>query len=133
MPTKHRDVLLASDAGQLIVTLHEQSQCLRIYPFAYWLEIEKDIQDLPTINDPIATAIKRRVLGNASEVEIDGSGRVLIPAKLREYARLEKNLVLVGQGARFELWNEELWDKQMEIPTDMGNSIPSEMVKMLKL
>jgi MraZ protein len=134
MPTRYRDAIAASDEGQLIVTLHPQARCLLVYPLSNWLAIEQQIQNLPTINNAVHAGIKRRLLGNASDVEIDGAGRVLLPAKLREYTRLEKKMVLVGQTDKFELWDEELWDQQMEqVSDDVNSGEVSEAVLSLNL
>ena len=60
--------------------------------------------------NPRTRDLQRLLVGNASDVEIDGAGRILIPAPLRKFAGLEKDVALVGQGARFELWDEAKWD-----------------------
>ena len=108
MPTRYRDALQVSDAGLLIATIDIQSRCLLLYPAAVWLDIEQTLQGLPALN-PTTRRIQRLMLGYASELELDGSGRLLLPASLREYAQLDKKIVLVGQGSKFELWSEDLW------------------------
>lgn len=113
MPTKLRDVLNLSDAGQLIATVDTQSSCVLIYPLSRWEKIEEKIQALPDFNIP-SKRVKRLMLGNASDLEMDGNGRVLLPTNLRQHAGLEKKLVLVGQGHNFELWGEDSWNKESE-------------------
>ena len=113
MPTKHRDALNSSNAGQLIVTIDPNSPCLLIYPLSDWEAIEQKIQNLPAKNSN--RRFQRLVLGHASELEMDASGRVLLPPKLRDYAGLEKKLVLAGQGKKFELWDEIRWDEEVEL------------------
>jgi MraZ protein len=63
---------------------------------------------------PRARRLQRLLLGHASELELDSHGRILLPALLREYANLDKRVVLVGQGAKFELWNEDTWNEKRE-------------------
>ena len=108
MPARQREPLLAECAGQIVLTIDTQTSCLVIYPLPEWERIEADIQKLPALN-PAIKRFQRLMLGYATDLELDGNGRMLLPAPLREYARLEKKLVLVGQGNKLELWSESLW------------------------
>ena len=109
MPTRHRDALQTQFSGQLIATVDIKDPCLLIYPLATWEVIEQKIQQLSSF-DSTSRALQRRMLGNATELEMDPkSGRMLLPPALRHYAKLEKKLALVGMGNKFELWCEDLW------------------------
>lgn len=108
MPARQREPLLAQCAGQIVVTIDTQSNCLVIYPLPEWERIEREIQALPALK-PAVKRFQRLVLGYATDMELDGNGRMLLPQPLRDYARLDKKLVLVGQGNKLELWSEELW------------------------
>lgn len=108
LPARHREKLLADCAGQLVATIDTQSPCLLIYPLPTWETIEREIQELPSLN-PAVRRFQRLLIGYASDLEFDGSGRVLLPQSLREYASLEKKLVLVGQVNKMELWDEAAW------------------------
>ena len=108
MPARQREPLLYECNGQLVATIDTQSRCLFIYPLPVWEKIEREIQELPALK-PAVKRFQRLVIGYATDVELDGSGRMLLPAPLREYAQLDKKLVLVGQGKKLELWAEELW------------------------
>ncbi len=108
MPARQREPLLTASAGQVVVTIDTQVACLVIYPLPEWERIEKDIQSLPTLK-PAVKRFQRLVLGYATELELDGSGRLLLPQSLRDHAKLDKKLVLVGQGNKMELWSEDLW------------------------
>lgn len=108
MPARQREPLLSECGGQIVVTIDTQSACLVIYPLPEWERIEKDIQGLPALN-PAVKRFQRLMLGYATDLELDGNGRMLLPQPLREYARLDKKLVLVGQGNKLELWSEPLW------------------------
>lgn len=112
IPTKYRERIQESCASQLVITV-DKDRCLLIYPEPAWSTMEDKLNALPSFNK--ATRILQRLyIGHASEVEMDGQGRVLLPPKLREFAGLEKKVALVGQGERFELWNEEVWDRQRD-------------------
>jgi len=108
MPARQREPLVVESAGQVVVTIDTQSACLVIYPVSEWERIEKDIQNLPALK-PAVKRFQRLVLGYATDLELDGNGRLLLPQPLRDYAQLEKKLVLVGQGNKLELWSEALW------------------------
>jgi MraZ protein len=112
MPARHRDVLVLEHASQLIATIDTQSRCLHIYPLHTWEEFESKLQAVPV--NKAARRLTRLILGHASELEFDANGRVRLPSILQEYAGLEKKLVLVGQGEKFELWSESAWQQECE-------------------
>ena len=113
MPARQREPLLSQCAGQVVVTIDTQAACLVVYPLPEWERIEQDIQSLPALN-PAVKRFQRLMLGYATDLELDGSGRMLLPQSLREYAQLDKKLVLVGQGNKLELWSEALWLAERE-------------------
>ncbi len=113
MPARQREPLLTQCAGQIVVTIDTQSACLVVYPLPEWERIERDIQNLPALK-PAVKRFQRLMLGYATDLELDGSGRMLLPQPLREYAQLDKKLVLVGQGNKLELWSEALWLAERE-------------------
>lgn len=108
MPARQREPLVSQSAGQVVVTIDTQSACLVIYPLPEWERIEKDIQNLPALK-PAVKRFQRLMLGYATDLELDGNGRLLLPQPLRDYAQLDKKLVLVGQGNKLELWSEAQW------------------------
>jgi len=108
MPARQREPLMSISAGQVVATIDTQAACLVIYPLPEWERIERDIQKLPTLN-PAVKRFQRLVLGYATDLELDGNGRFLLPQSLRDHAQLDKRVVLVGQGNKMELWSEELW------------------------
>ena len=113
MPARQREPLLVECSGQIVVTIDTQSSCLVLYPLPEWERIESQLQSLPDLK-PAVKRFKRLILGYATDLELDGSGRVLLPAPLREHAKLSKKLVLVGQGNKLELWSEALWVAETE-------------------
>ncbi|MEQ9395019.1 division/cell wall cluster transcriptional repressor MraZ [Haliea sp.] len=113
MPARQREPLLSQCSGQIVATIDTQATCLVIYPLPDWERIEQQIQALPALK-PAVKRFQRLVLGYATDLELDGNGRILLPQPLRDYARLDKKLVLVGQGNKLELWAEELWLAECE-------------------
>jgi MraZ protein len=109
VPARHRDVLLERCAGHLVITA-DADRCLLVYPLPDWELIQQKLEGLSNL-DPRVRELQRRLIGFAVDVDMDGVGRVLIAPALRQYAELEKGVVLVGQGRKFELWNQENWDR----------------------
>ena len=121
LPARYRDRLLEICQSQLIVTIDTDQPCLLIYPLPEWELIEEKIESLPSFN-PTTRRIQRLLIGHATEVEVDTNGRMLLSNPLREYARLGKKVVLIGQGKKFELWDELLWAERMQSWLGDGNS-----------
>jgi MraZ protein len=108
VPSRYREDLLEESAPHLVATIDTESTCLLLYPYTQWEIIEKKIEALPSFN-PAARRIQRLLIGHATETALDSNGRILLPQALREYAKLTKNVVLIGQGKKFELWDEASW------------------------
>ncbi len=112
MPARYRQQVLDAAADQLILTV-DRDRCLLLYPLPVWEEVEQKLIQLSSVNAR-ARALKRLLLGHAEECSMDASGRILLPAPLREFAHLDKRVVLVGQGNKFEIWNEQAWQDWRE-------------------
>ncbi|HSD39258.1 MAG TPA: division/cell wall cluster transcriptional repressor MraZ [Rhodocyclaceae bacterium] len=112
VPARHRDALTVACSGRLVLTANPH-KCLSIYPEPEWLPIRDQLTSLPGMDLRVAQ-VKRLLLGFAREEEMDASGRVLIAPELREWAGLEKQVWLVGQGKGFELWSDERWRAQQD-------------------
>ncbi|MCP4408151.1 MAG: division/cell wall cluster transcriptional repressor MraZ [Gammaproteobacteria bacterium] len=110
MPARYRDRLMESCGGNLIVTV-DPDRCLLIYPLPEWEKIEIRLMDLPSMNKQ-ARGLQRLLLGHATDCVFDGQGRVLIPGPLRKVAGLDKHAVLIGQGNKFELWDDDEWTQR---------------------
>ena len=102
IPARHRDMLLAACEGNLVLTA-DGDGCLLIYPQPEWQTKCDQLAKFSTFN-PKIRQLQRLMIGYAEEVVMDGAGRVLIPSSLRSYAALDKLVMLVGQGNKFELW-----------------------------
>ena len=130
VPARQRESLLDISAGSIVVTIDTQSSCLVLYPLREWERIERDVQNLPTLN-PAIRRFQRLVLGYASDLDLDSNGRILLPGALREYAHLEKRVVLVGQGNKLELWSESLWEAECEAALAAEESdLPAELMEL---
>ena len=113
MPTRYRERIMERSNGRLIATVDRADRCLLIYPLPEWEEIEAKLRALPTLN-PVARRLQRLMIGHATDIDLDSSGRILVPPSLREYAGLAKTVMLVGQGSRFELWDDALWSESRD-------------------
>ena len=112
VPARHRDVLLERCRGHLVITA-DADRCLLVYPLPEWEIIQQKLEGLSNL-DPRVRELQRRLIGFAVDTEMDAAGRVLVSPALRQYAQLEKTVVLVGQGKKFEVWNQEHWDSRMD-------------------
>lgn len=130
VPTRYREALTRQSEGQLVITVDSRETCLLIYPLPEWEEIERKLVRLPSLNGP-AQRLKRLLIGHATDCELDGSGRVLVPPPLREFAALEKAVVLIGQGNKFELWSEATWNERrsewLEASEEQDSGLPPEL------
>ncbi|MCK7595900.1 division/cell wall cluster transcriptional repressor MraZ [Microbulbifer sp. CAU 1566] len=128
IPARVRDSLLEDCGGRLVVTAHTEERCLLVYPEAQWREILPKIEALSSFNK-VARRAQRLLIGYACELQVDTNGRVLIPPTLREYAGLEKKLMLVGQGKKLELWSEERWMDWLD-DSEGDGEMPEEMASL---
>jgi len=116
IPSRYRDRLMESCGGRLIVTV-DRDRCLLVYPQHEWEVIEAQIASLPSLNKQ-SRLLQRLLIGHATEAELDSQGRILLPTMLRDYAGLDKKCVLIGQGKKFEIWDEALWTENQQVWLD---------------
>ena len=129
MPTRYRERLQHDANRQLVATIDTEENCLLLYPLPDWEVIEAKLAKLPSFN-PASRRIQRLLIGHATELEMDGQGRMLIPPLLREYAGIEKKAILLGQGNKFELWSDNTWQARRShwIDEDQGaGELPEEL------
>jgi MraZ protein len=112
LPARFREGVVESCAGNLVVTIDLQEKCLLMYPLPEWETVQRKLESLPNIG-PRPRMLQRMLIGHATDLELDGNGRLLLPPMLRSYAELDRKLVLVGQGNKIEIWSEELWQARM--------------------
>ena len=108
IPSRYRELVIEEAGGVFVCTISTDEPCLLLYPLPEWEIIEQKLSGLPSF-DPTIRQLQRLLLGHATEMEMDGQGRCLLPLTLRDYANLNKKVMLVGQGKKFELWDEERW------------------------
>ena len=112
MPARYRERLLEGCGGRLVVTV-DRDHCLLVYPLPEWEVIESKLIELPSLNKQ-ARLLQRLLIGHATELEMDAQGRILLPAVLRDFAGLKKKAVLIGQGKKLEIWDEDIWSESQE-------------------
>jgi transcriptional regulator MraZ len=114
IPTRYREELRSVTDSHMVVTVNNTNdRCLWLYTLTEWERIEAEVTALPSFN-PVAAKLKRFFIGQAADVDMDASGRLLLPPPLREFAQLKKHVVLTGQGNKFELWDEDNWTAQRD-------------------
>ena len=129
VPTRYRERIASRCEGHLVTTV-DRDYCLLIYPLPDWEEIERKLVRLPSLNKQ-ARRLQRLMVGYATEQEWDSSGRILLPRELREFAGLDRQTLLIGQGNKFELWDEGRWNERRDqwLAADDGEEVdlPAEL------
>jgi len=110
VPTKHRDALTAGGRG-VVLTANPDS-CLTLYTADAWNPICAQMQSLTTF-DERARWWNRLIVGHAEELELDGQGRILVSPTLRDFASITKEVMFVGQGDHFEIWDVAAWKEKL--------------------
>lgn len=125
IPTRYRDTLQQDCGGAMVCTIDLKQPCLLLYPIHEWELIEKKLMKLSSMN-PHERRLQRLLLGHANEGDMDKSGRLLIPSPLRKHASLSKQVMLVGQLNKFEIWDTEAWQQQIDqdIDTELDGEFP---------
>ncbi len=113
LPARVRETVSSVSDGHLVVTIDTEERCLLLYPLPMWEVVQGKLESLPNVK-PSSRKLQRLLIGHATDLEPDANGRVLLPQKLRDYAGLDRKLVLVGQGNKVEIWSEPRWEARME-------------------
>ena len=132
IPMRYRDMIQEQSGGQLVLTYSAfDSGALYLYPEQEWERVRDEVTGLSTFN-PGHRSLQRRLVGSASAVEPDGNGRIQIPQTLRQVAGLEKRVVLLGMGIRFEIWNETVLNqKRVEEERSLDEAASEEMIRLV--
>jgi MraZ protein len=128
IPNRYREQINELAQGKLVVTV-DKDQCLLIYPLPEWEQIERKLMALPSLN-ATARRLQRLMVGHATDLPLDGHGSVLLPPELREFGLLGRHGMLIGQGNRFELWDEARWNERRDLwlkNEEAGTDLPSEL------
>lgn len=105
VPARYRELLVAEVNGQMVVTKNHDG-CLSLFPLPVWEKYEAELNAMPSEFE----GWRRLYIGSATDVDIDSAARVLIPAELRQWAGLERDVKFMGVGAYFELWDSARYD-----------------------
>jgi MraZ protein len=124
MPTRYRERINELAQGKLVVTV-DRDLCLLIYPLPEWEQHQREL-----MGDGTPRWSQRVMVGYADDVLLDRHGRVLLSAELREFVKLGRQVMLIGQGPRFELWDEVRWNEGRDAwlaqpATDPASQLPS--------
>lgn len=132
IPTRYREQITAVCEGRLVLTYNAyENDSLYLFPRPEWKDVSDEVQELTSF-DPWHRELKRRIVGAAAEVEPDGSWRIQLPQSLRSGANLDRQVVLMGMGSKFEIWNqEELSRRQQNQP--LPDHPPSEELAALRI
>ena len=117
VPTRYRDTLVETSEGLMVCTIDIHHPCLLLYTLPEWEIIEQKLARLSSMN-PVERRVQRLLLGHASECQMDSAGRLLLAPVLRQHAGLTKEVMLVGQFNKFELWDETTWHQQVKEDID---------------
>tara|TARA_B100000925_G_C21820229_1_gene392572 strand:+ start:54 stop:515 length:462 start_codon:yes stop_codon:yes gene_type:complete len=113
IPITYRDHIMGLLKGSMVITIDTEEKCLLLYPSTTWSKIQNKINELPSFNKN-ARRIQRLIIGHAEDVDVDSSGRILISRPLRDYASLSKKVTLIGQGEKFEIWDQNFWNENVD-------------------
>lgn len=113
IPSRYRERLVGEGGGALVQTLNPMDRSLWLYPLPEWEVIEEKLAELSDF-DTQSRRSKQMMRGYATDCQLDTHGRILIPAELRDYAQIDKQAVILGQGNKFEIWNRTSWEEQRE-------------------
>ena len=125
LPARHRETVTVVSEGRIVITIDMREACLLLYPLSEWEAVQAKLEGLSNINSQ-ARLLQRLLIGHAADLELDAAGRLLLPAMLRDYACLDKKLVLVGQGNKIEIWSADHWQQQLEYWRAEGASAMSQ-------
>jgi len=135
IPSRFRQQLVEVNAARLVLTLNPLDRCLWLYLQLDWEQVESKLMELSDF-DKESRRTKQMVCGYASDCQLDSQGRILLPMELREYALLQKQVVVLGQGNKFEIWDQARWEQQRDewlSYVDEADGESSEALKLLSL
>jgi len=112
IPSKYRCIIDNQSNGKMVITIDSEEKCLLLYPDTSWSKIQKKINDLPSFNKN-ARRIQRLLVGHAEDIEMDSNGRILISKPLRSFAEMMKKVTMIGQGEKFEIWSDDIWNTRV--------------------
>ncbi len=131
IPMRYRDAIQEACGGQLVLTYNAFDHgALYLFPKDKWEKVRDEVMQLSTY-EPRHRSLQRKLVGSASAVEPDASGRIQLPQTLRQVAGLEKKVVLLGMGERFEIWNENVLNTTRIEENSVADELPTEEMTRL--
>lgn len=131
IPVRYRDDLREQCGNRMVLTYSAfDSGVLWLYLEKEWQRVRDEVMALPSLNSS-HRSLQRRLVGSATAVEPDGNGRILLPSSLREVAGLEKHVVMLGMGSRFEIWNENTLNQKREDEANLDEQASAEMARLV--
>ena len=132
VPLRYRDALVQQCENRMVLTYSAfDTGSLWLQPEKFWERVRDDVMALPNFNAN-HRSLQRRLVGSATAVEPDGSGRILLSPSLRQVAGLEKRVILLGMGNRFEIWNENILnEKRVEEESSLDEQASEEMARLV--
>ena len=133
MPSRYRDELIERCEGQMVITIDLVDPCLCIYPLPDWEKVEEQLSQMPSLRAQ-TRQLNRLLIGSAVDLELDNSGRLLIPVRLREQAQLTRQVMLVGQLNKFQLWDENKWNELLSADLEdikHPDHLPEELMNLV--
>ncbi|WP_317930928.1 division/cell wall cluster transcriptional repressor MraZ [Halioxenophilus sp. WMMB6] len=125
VPKDLRDQLTAYCNCELVLTASTQDRCLVLYPKPYWDEIAVQLEEIKSRSSKQARRTKLLMLGYYHVAEMDGNNRMLIPTQHRDYAGLDRKLLIIGQGKSFEVWDEDRFKEWVD--SDIDEPVPDDL------
>ena len=130
LPQRFREIFLGTSSGKIVVTVDTLDRCLLIYPLNEWDIVQRRLESLSNVHQG-TRMVQRLLIGHATDLEMDKSGRILLPGVLRKYALLKSKAVLIGQGNKLEAWSDNIWEDQMESWQNQENKTVRENIEMI--
>ncbi|NLC99350.1 MAG: division/cell wall cluster transcriptional repressor MraZ [Gammaproteobacteria bacterium] len=133
MPSRYRNELIERCEGQMVITIDLVDPCLCIYPLPDWEKVEEQLSQMPSLRAQ-TRQLNRLLIGSAVDLELDNSGRLLIPVRLREQAQLTRQVMLVGQLNKFQLWDENKWNELLSADLEdikHPDHLPEELMNLV--
>jgi len=131
VPMRYRDDLKEQCGNRMVLTYSAfESGVLWLYLEKEWQRVRDEVMALPSLHSS-HRSLQRRLVGSATAVELDGSGRILLPPSLREVTGLEKRVVMLGMGSRFEIWNENTLNQKREEEANLDEHASAEMARLV--
>jgi MraZ protein len=131
VPKRYRDDLKEQCENHMVLTYSAfDSGVLWLYLEKEWQRVRDEVMALPSLNAN-HRSLQRRLVGSATAVEPDGTGRILLPPSLREVAGLQKHVVMLGMGSRFEIWDEDVLNQKREEEMNLDETASAEMARLV--